>query len=429
MTSSRGLHRDRQRPLAAFNRADPGILVAAARSFEDAGVSQAHPMQSFGACDSPLVLPIMIGPGIRRMSPLLMWTGGITAVAGYWCSPEPVHRFRCVADRCYATGHPLETLFRNSEHYASLGFRQGAEESRLLAPLRPRVQTVIVVGAGTREAYGAMEKLHARCLPLAASLLRETQVATSGASAFVWRVSELMLELNEDPDSVLSWLQGRALALQHPEMLMAECVLFSYVSALRMSINCASPFPESLHILSRAAESMGVSPSDATVSEVLSEEVAFSVFSEIVGRHFVLGDARAVDRIRRVLEECGEPLTAARTKCKRRARQIVESRPSDAGLHVAVDELVDELAAEATHVLESDEIALKKLRQNLADSPTFWGSMATLLGYTAGALPPLVGAAAAVTAFSVLGTSALQASRERSEALARSPWRFLYSLQ
>jgi hypothetical protein len=86
------------------------------------------------------------------------------------------------------------------------------------------------------------------------------------------------------------------------------------------------------------------------------------------------------------------------------------------------------LQEEVAATLRIDRKSYWSLVEKVTESPGFWAAVAGLIGRALGSFPPVVPAAAALTAFSLLGANALKVSRERKKALKKSRWSFVYHL-
>src|SRR5687767_3302776 len=90
-------------------------------------------------------------------------------------------------------------------------------------------------------------------------------------------------------------------------------------------------------------------------------------------------------------------------------------------LRLAIDHSLKSMEEEAQAIANVDRKTLETYLATLSENPTVWGTVAGLAA-SALALPQVVTASLAITAFSLMGANAAKASRERREALRKSPW-------
>jgi hypothetical protein len=373
------------------------------------------------------MFPYDMGPSICAYGTMLLWVGRVSVFTGGWVSPEVIPNFLAVARRAEESSSSLVPVFRLAIHYHRLAGEQLIAESKGLNALKPYLPHIILVSPATQAMLEGWEPHHDPCLFIAAKMLEHTQILNVAANGLIWRVHELFLETDRQADKVLAILDARAQQLGGPPALLAECVLHRLASFRVATGHVATNSGESLAIW----QSIGASLADEADIEGREERIAqlsFTIFEAAVAGHVPMLEQAHAERFADILQAHGNSLTAARRKCAAHARQLIAECPTKATFNSALKEVLNDLHDEVAATLKIDRKTYRGVIDKVTESPGFWASVAGLVGGAVGALPPVVPAAAAVTALSILGASALKASRERKKALAESPWSFVYHL-
>lgn len=380
---------------------------------------------------SALVFPYLYGPAIRRFGTSLLWHGRLCCSSGSFATPYPLRRFTEVW--AASAGTSLEQLFATVAHYTRLGMNQALSEMDNLADLKDLIGHFPIVGPGTTQAYEAWEPYHPTCLNQAASMLQDTQTVTVAANEFVWRVYELSLETGAQADRpscnpmpIVQSLAERAAWLGSPEALLAECLLNCH----RVLESGAMP------LVTDQASVIGIyaSVGKAVFAESEGQEanqhvLAFMLFDALLREHIPPLERPHTERVAKMLQVRADELKGARAKCLEEAAGLLDEKPTGERLHRAIEVSLRKLDEELSAVLEIDRTAFKELVRSTTENKDLWITLAGIVGGLLGSIPDFAAAAAAVTAFSILGTSALKQARARRDVLRKSPWAFVYFLQ
>src|SRR4051794_28674376 len=185
---------------------------------------------------APLVFPHYVGPGMRDLTPVLLYHGKLAVSLPGWPNNSTVATFSRVGEHAQRTAHQLAPVFNLAGHFFELAQEQALREIESLKPLGDRVSRSIVVYPGTSFEYEQWDESHDTYLPLVRAALGDPLFCCTASVEFVWRVWELSLELGADPDDesttdpakVLAALTVRAERLGSADLLMAECVLHRF---------------------------------------------------------------------------------------------------------------------------------------------------------------------------------------------------------
>ncbi len=378
--------------------------------------------------DRTLVFPEYVGPSIAGCTTMLLWLDKLAvSMPSYLLSDreEPFKSFATVGNRAHETGNPLEKLFAAVDHHYGLAQQQAIAEIKALKPLGDRIQTVATVQPGTPEAYSTLDAFLPVTMPHAVASMSNPQFVNIGAMQFLWRVFEAWL-LVEDADKVLDILEVRAERLGGPELLIADGIILQHSLGRIPDLSIAIRSPHSLGILAEYGRTMETTP--AEVAEEMVEQLAFSIFDEVTRDHVPFLFPENLDKVIHTFEASGDNLDAARRKCRNVARELHARAQANQSAQQALRDTLPDLKKEAQSLLSIDSKTLADVFTRLPESAGLWALFGAIAGTATGAIPPIAAASAAVAAFSLLGSSALKASRERREALQKSPWSFLYYL-
>jgi hypothetical protein len=289
-----------------------------------------------------------------------------------------------------------------------------------LDPLEDRFKIIRVVYDGSPESYRLWEGLdHVVKAPLTLEL-SNPEARIVACVEFCWRVSELILS-PLPPDEVVAFVIDRITKCGGPDAFLAECLLHRFSMTHRMPALVTT----SRHIVDvlaglAGAMNLDVGPGPAESRE---EHVTLLLFDGLLRQH--VGALTSKDRAARLRFVLIEKF---RDRVRRAAKLICEQVNSEQKLKEVVDQTVDETAPELAAIADLDRSTITRLGRRLTESSSLWTSVAGLIGSALATLPPVVPAAAAVTALAALGTAALASRRERDEALAKSPWSLVYHL-
>lgn len=381
--------------------------------------------------DAPgaIVFPQMFGPAVRAYGAALLWHGRLTISAGSHISSLPVVHFAEVGKASNNT--PVAEVFGTVMQHFTLASSQSMDELKNLNDLGEYIRPAAFVGSGTTASYAEWEPFHETCLQPAADMLFDTQIMNMAADAFVWRVYERSLEMGSglggprDPKAVAAYFVERMNEVGGPNGLLAECVLNRFAIARPQVVPVATNSAKTLEILAKVGR--GFDPADRT-SGIQEEQLAFTLFETVLRDVVPLLEPPHTAKVANLLENRAAEIDAARAKCRAEAARLIVEAPSAEQLEKAIKESIQRLHEEAQAIATVDRTAMKELLRKLLEDEKVWISLAGIVGSLVGSMPAVVPAAAAVTAFSLLGTSALRATREMKKTLSESTWSIAYHL-
>lgn len=381
----------------------------------------------------PLIFPFYIGPTTRHFTTGLMFAGQLAVSMPGFMMRDPIEAFCQVRDRAVELEHPLLPLFLLVDHHFDLVQTQALDEIENLEPLGDHLLRAITVYDGTEEQYANWEAIHDPCLRIAANSLTDPQVINTATIDFIFRIFESALEIGEkpdeigdDPDFILNRLLDRAVYLGGPELLLAECALNRYAMSRPGALRFVTNSQPALDILSYVGKPL---QEGVETSKLRVEQLAFFLFDKLASPFSPNLVPPHVEHIAKLMDEKAEELDEMRKKCRLEADKLVGSDPEDSKLQIAVNDTLESMREEVSSVAKLDKASFKKLVSTLLEDKTAWTTIAGLIGSAFVPVPAAVSASLAVTAFSIMGASAVKASRERREALKASPWAFVYYLK
>jgi hypothetical protein len=372
-----------------------------------------------------LVFPYHVGPAIRRFGVALLWSGRLAVSLPVWPSCKPQEVFSSVGRYANRISHPLERLLATAWHHFGVASEQGVEELKRLTPLGDRLNGVILLAPGGRRPYDDWLPLHDKCLSTVAASFQNQSVMSAACTEFIWRVYELFHELDENPDRVLDYLTVRSESLGSAQHLLLEASLHRYcVGGLRFA-ELATDSPDVLAVLSDVGSSFEQMPED---DEVRVAQLAFSFFDVLLEGHVPLLDPQHLDSLLSILDMKADCINSAKSRCLAEARRLVVEGPKSDSREMVL-ESVNNLKEEVSEIVELDARTWKRFVGALSEDRVFWSSVLGLIGPLVVPIPSVVPAAAAITALSSIGTTAIKEMKLRRECLQKSPWSFVYHLR
>lgn len=375
--------------------------------------------------DGLYVFPYYAGPAIRPFSVGLIWSGRLTVTLPGWPSGKPPKVFYEIGQHANKISHPLENLFGTTLYYYNLASKQCVNELEKLSPLEDRLNRVFVVGPGGRQPYDNWLPLHDKCLPIVSKTLQNQQILNCACTEFIWRVYELFLELNENPDNVLNYLNVRSNTLGNPDYLLLESSLHHYSIGKANVPEIITDSIDVLAVFNEIGSSLGENSDNV---EVKVAQIAYFLFETLLEKYVPKLHLDNIDKLLSILNNKNDSIKAARTKCFSEAQKLIVKDLKASNKEI-VTETINNLKSEISEIATLDSRAWTDLLQSLSEDRVFWTSIAGFIGALAGSMPSIVPAAAAITALSSIGTTALRERRLSRERLNNSPWSLVYYLR
>ena len=371
------------------------------------------------------VFPYYAGPAIRVFSVGLIWSGRLIVTLPGWPSGKPPKIFSEIGQYSNKINHPLGKLLATAWHFYNLASRQGVNELEKLAPLGDRLNRIFLVGPGGRQPYDDWLPLHEKCLPAVSKTLENQQILNSACIEFVWRVYELFLELDENPDKVLDYLNVRSSSLGSPDHLLLESSLHHYSIG---KVNFPELITDSIDALAVLSEVSCSFAENQDNVEVKVAQTAYFLFETLLEQYIPKLLPKNLDHLLSILNNKSDSIDSAKKKCFTEANKLIENNSKLNNKEIII-ETINNFKNEVTEIAELNSRAWTSFLQSLSEDRVFWTSIAGLLGALTGPMPYVVPAAAAITALSSIGTTALKERRLSRELLQKSPWSLVYYLK
>jgi hypothetical protein len=382
----------------------------------------------------PLAFPHHLGPGTRDLTPVLLFHERMAVTMPGWLAPGVLATFFTVGEYASVHQHRLSPVFNMANHYLELAQKQAIAALDAFEPLGSRIARVLAVYPGDSNAYAKWDPLLDRCLPIAVALLREPLHCCTASVEFAWRVWETSLELGADPDdptaarpdAILQALDARAHRLgDDPLLLLAESGMNRYCMPRSGAGSYATASASAVSMLAAIGADMTGDVANEDIS-VRREALAFFLFEQVAQPFLKPLTPSTASMIADLMAQHVEPLSRMRRKCEQEALVLLSDRTLDPRLlSSAVSTSVETMEDEAQAIAGLDQKSMRSYVSTISENPTVWATVSGLVA-SAAALPEVVTASLAITAFSLLGATAVKASRERRESLQKSPWAFLY---
>lgn len=374
-----------------------------------------------------MVFPYQLGPALHRFSTSLLWNGRLDCSVQGWVSSRPQEKYLDVWKRAIETQHPLEPTLRSAAEQHAIAIAGAEDQLKQLSPLRERVLAAPIVGPGNRQAYAEWDSVFKDLMPRVLVTLADPYIIQASATEFVWRVYELYLELDGNPDLVLEHLASQAKTLGgEGGLLLLQSALHKYAITKVVS---GSLIVDSSFVLA-VMEALGnpmMSRTDKSPRAI--PQLGFFLFDSLLHEHVPPLAQQGIASLAVILEEREEALEAARRRCLREAEDLgLDNNNDNAAVERRLRRALENLHDEIGEVLYLTSKKMRDLVNSVLEDRIFWTSVAGLVGTLFAPLPAVVPASAAMTAFGCLGAAAVKASRERREALEKSDWAIVYYL-
>ena len=371
------------------------------------------------------VFPYYAGPAIRPFSIGLIWAGRLIVTLPGWPSGKPPMIFSEIGQYSSKINHPLEKLFGTAWHYYNLASKQAINELEKLSPLGDRLNKIFLVGPGGRKPYDDWLPFHDKCLPVVGKTFENQQILNCACTEFIWRAYELFLELDENPDKVLNYLYDRSNSLGNPDHLLLESSLHHYSIG---KVNIPEIITDSLDVLAVLNE-IGSSFDEKQDNEgVRVAQLAYFLFETLLEKYVPKLHPNNLDTLLSILNTKDASINSAKSKCLKEAKTLIKDSSKSCNTEIVTD-TINKFKIEISEIAELNSKAWSSFLQSLSENRVFWTSITGLLGTLAGSMPSIVPAAAAITALSSIGTTALKERRLRRERLQNSPWSLVYYLR
>lgn len=371
--------------------------------------------------DGLFIFPYYVGPAVRPFSIGLVWSGRLIVTIPGWPSGKPPQIFLEIVQYSVKINHPLKKLFATAWHYYNLASKQGISELEKLAPLGDKLNRIFLLNPGERLHYDDWLPLHERCLPTVSKTLENQQILNSACTEFVWRVYALFLELDENPQKVLDYLNSRSSSLGYPDhYLLLESALHHYSIG---KVQFPEIITDSIDVLAVFSEVGSSFSENQDNFDVRVAQLAYLLFQTLLEPYIPRLLPKNLESLLTVLNNKNDSINSAKKKCFTEANKLIVDKSNG---KERIAETINNLKNEITEIVELDAQAWKSLLQSLSEDRVFWTSIAGLLGTMSGPMPSVVPAAAAITVLSSIGTTAMKERRLRRELLQKSPWSLVY---
>lgn len=369
------------------------------------------------------LFPYNAGPKARDFATSLLFHDKLNICLSGWVSNNPLDAFYKTGSRAQKTTHRLSSLFDFVFHHFHTAQEVTLRETEHLKPLRGRISNIFLVHPGTPEAYSRWEPFHEKCFPIAAHALENVHVLHAAVIEFIFRVYELYLIENEDPDKVLEQLDARAKEIGGDSNLLVECVLHRFSIPSHGFGEWVTDLP---HIPAVLSEIGGDDSPPEKMDDIRSSGLSFYIFDHLLRPYAPRLDSPGIDRIKYLFENHEAELIQMRAKCSTEALALVQSMPSSAQAKDMLKATLLKFEDEVSHIAKINKNSFNDMMKKILEDNTSWATFAGFLGAGVTGMPAALVATLGIAAFSTLGANAIKAKSERDRTLKSSPWAFVH---
>jgi len=379
----------------------------------------------------PLVFPYDMGPALQRFVPSLLYFGKILTRSPGWMNPEPVIENYIALQEATRTSHPeLDRCFGIVRHYYGLALEHAKQYSELTSHLDGRIVTAMFPYPGDSAAY---ERDALSSGPVAGATLLWLNEHPEGWSVaayeFIWHCHELVLELGT-PRAAANALADECRISRGPDGLMLRSAIHRIASFGRTGLPLLTDC-EGLLSGNGDAEIADPPWSEGEWTRHATDLLAHRLFC-----HFLFSRSPRLsltngETLSHLLRDDHGALAALRHRCKYESATLLAEAPGRNGVTPAsIQEAIRRCTAEIGELLETPQIELRRLGEELLSDSTAWTLpfLALIAAYSGapGSLESTT--AAAVATCGAVGAAAFRVRRGARDELAGSDWRLIYSL-
>lgn len=373
-----------------------------------------------------IIYPYHIGPKVRNFSTSLLFHEKLAVSIAAWPMGDPIDAFISVGGRADLINHPLSNLFNYVFHHFDIVQEVAVNEMKHLAPLGDKISRAMTIYPGTPEHYEVWEPYHEKCLHLAAKSLDNTHIHSAAITDFIFRIYELMIIHEDDPDLVLEHLTNRSLQLGGYNLLLAECALNRYTLPKTGKGKWLTDSKEMLKILSLVGEEIHV-PEEDTAS-FRTEGLASTLFDKLLTPYTPKLDSNGITIVNKMMDERSGELAVLRKTVIHEAHSIVTESPSEKILKSAIEASLFKAEKEVSSLVSINKSSFKELTKKLTEDRVVWATFGGFVGAASAGMPLALTAALGVTALSSLGSNAVKTRNESKKKLDESPYSFIHYL-
>ncbi|VEE17870.1 hypothetical protein [Ectopseudomonas mendocina] len=369
------------------------------------------------------LFPYNAGPKVRDFATSLLFHEKLNICLPGWVSNNPLDAFYKTGARAQKTAHRLSSLFDFVFHNFHTAQEVATRETEHLIPLQGRISNILLVHPGTPENYSRWEPFHEKCFPIAAHALENIHVLHAAVIEFIFRIYELYLIENEDPDKVLEKLDARAKAIGGDSYLLVECALHRFTIPSHGVDEWVTDLPHIPAVLAEIGDND--SPSER-IDDIRSSGLSFHIFDYLLRPYAPRLDSLGIEQIIYLFENHGNELIKMRAKCSTEALSLVQSMPSSAQAKDMLKATLLKFEEEVSHIARINKNSFNDMMKKILEDNTSWATFAGFLGAGVTGMPATLVATLGIAAFSTLGANAIKAKSDRDRTLKSSPWAFVH---
>lgn len=373
----------------------------------------------------PMIYPYHMGPKVRKFSTSLLFHGKLGVSIAAWPMGDPIDAFISVGDWANGKKHPLVGLFSYVYHYFDLAQEHAVAEMKHFAPLGDKISRALTIYPGTPEHYDIWEPYHKSCLPLALKAINNEAILATVSTDFIFRVYELMIIFDNNPEKVLTHLSERTKYLGQEKFLLAECALNRYTLPKTGNGQWITDSEEMLNILSIVGKSSSI---ELDLNGHMIEGLSSTLFDKILKPYIPDLDGVGINIINKMMTEKSDELLILKQKVSREAFIIVNESPSERMLKSAFEASLITMEKEVSSIVEINKNSFKDLTKKLLEDRVVWSTFAGFVGAATNGMPMSVTAALGITALSSVGSTAVKIRNEEKKKLKESPYSFIHYL-
>jgi hypothetical protein len=343
-----------------------------------------------------------------------------------WPMSDPIDDFISVGGRASKAGHPLSNLFNYVFYHFDIVQEVAVNEMNNLEPLGSKISRAMTIYPGTPEHYEVWEPYHDKCLHLASKSLENVHIHSAAITDFIFRVYELMIIYENNPDLVLHHLANRASKLGGEKLLLVECALNRYTLPKTGRGSWLTDSKDMLTILSNVSDGLSVSQEDTLSFRV--QGLASTLFDKLLSPYSPKLDSNGIKVINKMMDERAGELAVLRKTVVHEAHSIVTDSPSEKMLKSAIEASLFRAEKEVSSLVNINKSNFKELTKKLTEDRVIWAAFAGFVGSVSSGMPLALSAAIGVTALSSLGSNAAKIRNESNKKLSESPYSFIHYL-
>lgn len=282
------------------------------RLFKAVGLKEHVEMDNDVNSLPPIIYPYHIEPKVRNFSTSFLFHENLAVSIAAWPMGDPIDAFISVGGRADQKNHPLSNLFNYVFYHFDIVQEVAVNEMKYLAPLGDKISRVMTIYPGTPEYYEVWEPYHDKCLHLAAKSLENAHIHSAAITDFIFRIYELMLIHDNNPDLVLESLANRASKLGGERLILAECALNRYTLPKTGKGSWLTDSKDMLNILAVVGDEVTANEED-TLS-FRAEGLASTLFDKLLSPYAPKLDSSGIEIVNKMMDERAGELAVLRKK-------------------------------------------------------------------------------------------------------------------